>query len=648
MRSFLIISIFFCFFYSAGQNGKPLKVGEESKRVIESPHPYNGSISGNYEVVWSDRISEKNASYIAVHFKKFSLSPDDYIVIRDPENTRAWKYHYGEEDRKQFWSIHIYGSEAIIEIFSKNKVGGYGYKIDKIAKGFVQNDEINMMTITEQEALCGPDDSQEAACYETSEPFVYEKSKAVARLLINGTSACTGWLIGDDGHLMTNEHCISSASQANNVTVEFMAEGSSCSTDCRDWLECAGTIVATSTAFIKSSSNLDYSLLQLPTNVTSTYGFLQLRETGPVQGERIYIPQHPQAWGKRIALNSTDSHETGGLARVFSLNEPRCNGTGSDIGYYADTQPGSSGSPVIGYEDNLVIALHHCGACPNRGVSVQEIINDLGNDLPNNALQSPIMGTETICYSTNGSSYSLQGVGSANSWQVSSNLQILSSSSTSVTVRPANSSVSGYGYIKAVLSSQTFQKDVVVGAPKPSSFLSVLVDPYLGRIKARVEPVENATGYEWYLDGVLYTHLNYPINGDYVTMSIPKNDCTVRDYSIGVKAITPCGTSQTYYELHDNPCYQGDYYYSYSPNPTSETLTIERMNIKTVSASSQKEIAKSFEHDYKFYDFQGNLIFRGKLENKITLDVSNLVEGRYILEIQMGVNEKEVHHIQIN
>jgi hypothetical protein len=327
-------------FYGFSQSGKPTKVGEEIHKTFESNHPYNGSKTKNIELVSTQRIFEKNASYIAVHFEKFDLKKGDYLIIRNPENTRHWKYSFDSQHKKGFWSVHIYGQEVIIEIYSRNTEGRYGYKIDKIAKGYQFNP---MARNYSPEALCRPDDSKEAKCYQSSEPFIYEKSKAVARLLINGTNACTGWLIGDDGHLMTNEHCVGNATTANNVTVEFMAEGSNCSTDCRSWFGCGGTIEATSTSLIRVNSNLDYALLKLSNNVSNQYGFLQLREDGAIQGERIYIPQHPQAWGKRIAVESTDAHDTGGFAKIHSLNEPRCGGSGNDIGYYADTQGGSSG-----------------------------------------------------------------------------------------------------------------------------------------------------------------------------------------------------------------------------------------------------------------------------------------------------------------
>jgi hypothetical protein len=76
-------------------------------------------------------------------------------------------------------------------------------------------------------------------------------------------------------------------------------------------------------------------------------------------------------------------------------SETACSGTGyNDVGYWADTQGGSSGSPVLGYADHKVVALHHCrgsAGCasgsstsddPNRGVPIQLVIADLDSQGP--------------------------------------------------------------------------------------------------------------------------------------------------------------------------------------------------------------------------------------------------------------------------
>ncbi len=208
----------------------------------------------------------------------------------------------------------------------------------------------------------------------------------MARLLIGGTSACTGWLVGSEGHVMTNNHCIGSSSTALDTDYEFMAEGA-CGEDCASFGACPGVVEATSGTLIQTDSTLDYSLILLPTNVTGTYGFLQMRSAGAVVDERIYIPGHPGAWGKRISVESTDPSDASGFCEVFSLDESPCSGgSGSDVGYFCDTRGGSSGSPVLGYVDHTVVSLHHCANCPNRGLPIEAIISDLGSNVPNNSV----------------------------------------------------------------------------------------------------------------------------------------------------------------------------------------------------------------------------------------------------------------------
>ena len=267
----------------------------------------------------------------------------------------------------------------------------------------------------------------------------------------------------------------------------------------------------------------------------------------------------------------------------------------------------------------------------------QSVVSSNGCTIPE------LIGDYTICYSTNGTTYSLQNGGNSVLWNVSSNLQILSSSNTSITVRPTNSSTIGAGFIEAVLPLETIREDIWIGTHKPTGFVSVIVDPWLGRIKARVEPVQDATGYIWYLDGVQYTGPG--MNSDYVTMPISRNNCTIPDYSIGVMAINPCGTSVGHFELHENPCYEGEFYYSYSPNPASETLTVERVDQRD-SKSNNNTITTV--HQYKLHDFNGNLVQEGNLSTKTEIDVSKLPDGRYILIIHIDKNNRETHHISIN
>ncbi|MGD2092402.1 MAG: trypsin-like peptidase domain-containing protein [Candidatus Aminicenantes bacterium] len=405
MRHSILILIFITLIFSPCLFSR-IQVGEKVKQRFETPHPYPGEKG----VVWQKEFHHTDAGFIAIHFKQFHLAKGDYLEISSPDG--RFKYTYTEKGKKvkrfkknkknreekqisEFWATHIPGDRAIVKLVSKNKQNAFGFVIDEWVRGY-ERGHVEALLAEEStariQAICGDDDSEWAKCYDGYS--MYDKGKAVCRLLINGDTACTGWLMGSEGHVMTNEHCIENQTSADNTDFEFMAEGATCAADCSSWFACPGTVEASSGTLVKVDYDLDYSLVLLPSNVSGTYGYLQLRDTLPTVGERIYIPHHPSGWGKQLTVNSDTN---GPFAAVSSTTEPPCHGGPGDIGYYADTSGGSSGAPVLGYTDNLVLSLHHCGTCPNRGVPVTAIITDLGPDLPADAVGG---GTPPIEYCT--------------------------------------------------------------------------------------------------------------------------------------------------------------------------------------------------------------------------------------------------------
>ena len=391
-RHLSVLVIFMMIFATAGFAS--VEVGVPVMEKFETPHPYKGGPGLVMEKIYHF----PNAGYISLHFQEFDLAPGDYVEIMSGDETISHIYsgkgkvvQNGKQVISEFWASHIPGDTTVVRLYSYNPKGSYGFVIDRWVRGFEKKKIAELVEGLEAamdlnpgrdiEAICSSDDKDWAKCHDGTE--MYNKARAVARLLMNGSTACTGWLLGSEGHLMTNNHCISSQNTANNTDYEFMAEGANCTTNCASWFACPGNVVATSGTMVKTNSSLDYSLILLPTNLTGTYGYLQFRDTLPSVGERIYIPQHPGGWGKQIAVTSDTD---GPFCQISSTNSPPCSGGPGDIGYYCDTAGGSSGSPVLGYDDNLVVALHHCANCPNRGVPIPSIISDLGGSLPNDAI----------------------------------------------------------------------------------------------------------------------------------------------------------------------------------------------------------------------------------------------------------------------
>lgn len=334
-----------------------------------------------------------DASYVAIHFKSVKLRSKDTLTVQTPDGTtRTVTYVVSTLPTRGFWAVSMPGSRALIRL--NDKSGQASYEVDQLAVGLDTATVVNLNQsgFVPQE-ICGDDDSKESRCYDATHHVAYQKARAVARLLIHGRFACTGWLVGPDGYLFTNEHCVKDATDAAAMQVEFMAEGANCNVNCNAPFACPGEVVAapgqSPVTFVTANRKYDYALVKLKKSVAGRFGFLTLRAAGPTLNEPVYIPQHPRGVGKRLVIVSSQiEDQPSGLAHINTVTASACDGgTQKEVGYQADTDPGASGSAVISAVDNRVVALHHCGGCPNHGVPIDSIIRHLGNRVPPGAVQ---------------------------------------------------------------------------------------------------------------------------------------------------------------------------------------------------------------------------------------------------------------------
>ncbi|NNE28813.1 MAG: T9SS type A sorting domain-containing protein [Saprospiraceae bacterium] len=398
-----VFSLFFLFAfigYSMNTNGQD-SFGEVLELRYETPHPYPASKGGVCEILWTQQVmlENVNSSYVSVHFEKFELQKGDKLFVKNSRGEVKWTYDDSYNARGSFWSIPVFGPSLQLEIWGTNQQQTFGYSIDKVSRGFSE-EESNPRTT--ESSICNQDDTQEAKCYQNSEPNVYTKSKTVARLWRNVPGqtdgwepGCTAWLFGSEGHMITAGHCDIQWFLANGqIAVEIMAEGDSCEQSCEVEGACEGTIIADDILVVEEVDMepiLDYTLFHIPNpnEDLTQFGYLTAREGGAVFGERVYLPQHPLGYGKRIAVTSDSPNDPFGYPELSELsggnpNEQR-------LRHYADTESRSSGSPIISYSDQYVVAIHTNGGCPensNRGYNIQLVVDDLisKNKLPEDAL----------------------------------------------------------------------------------------------------------------------------------------------------------------------------------------------------------------------------------------------------------------------
>ncbi|RMG47131.1 MAG: hypothetical protein D6718_04400 [Acidobacteria bacterium] len=359
---------------TAPASAQAVRIADEETERIATPHPYPGGARPG-EVVWRRVLHWPDASYIAVHFERFELAPGDVLVLRDPDGRYRHEYRLrGYRGRGgDFWGLSVLGDTMVLELVAEGGGdGAFGIEIDRWAHGYPLRD-----LPSQPEALCGTEDFKDVECYRDTYPTEYQKARAAVRLIKNGSAHCTGWLASCENHIITNEHCVGSQSELDQIEFQFDYKRPACGSGAPtvDLQLQGGTL-------LEVDAPLDYALIMPDLaghDPQATYGFLQWDPRIPDIDELIYIPGHPSGDPKRLSLESTHPQDQSGRCEVYSTDQPACTGGPPDIGYYCDTEGGSSGSPVISAATHRVVALHHCANCPNRGVPIADVYDDIQN-----------------------------------------------------------------------------------------------------------------------------------------------------------------------------------------------------------------------------------------------------------------------------
>jgi V8-like Glu-specific endopeptidase len=340
---------------------KPLQVADVFDLQLNTREHYKDGRTG---LVYREEFQSEGAGFIKLYIENFDLRPGDYMEVYNPNTGDVFIYSekgklVGTQQNpymiSEFWTGTLIGDHIILSVFSsnENKDGHYGFDIKKVSYGYsIETMEWLMQRgpdgDNQNRSICSVDNKEAIVCYDGTE--MYRKGEAVCRLLINGSGYCTGWLVGCEGNVMTNNHCIGSAGDANNTDFLFNYRY----TTCAGSTDATSDVVATSSTFEYTSGGDDFTLVQLPVNPTGTYGYLSLSSAVVNNGERIYIPQHPGGRRKEIAVVTDYMPDGAGFAQVVSNAAAR-------VTYGCDTEGGSSGSPVLRHSDNLVVAIHNTG-----------------------------------------------------------------------------------------------------------------------------------------------------------------------------------------------------------------------------------------------------------------------------------------------
>src|SRR5687768_8714511 len=157
----------------------------------------------NFDDPKPKRLEHPGASYISVRFEAVKLGPDDRLTVKsDRPEGESWTYTAADVPSSgAFWSIAIPGVpvggdetnlRTVVLIVLDNRSGTATYTVPRYAAGMLPPEIDNENQRSGFLEICGLDDTKEARCF-ADQQAIYGNARPVARLLINGRSACTGW-----------------------------------------------------------------------------------------------------------------------------------------------------------------------------------------------------------------------------------------------------------------------------------------------------------------------------------------------------------------------------------------------------------------------------------------------------------------------
>jgi V8-like Glu-specific endopeptidase len=294
-------------------------------------------------VLWSHIVRQPGTAFLRVHFKDIqdTIGQEYTISIKDYRDRVVAQYERSDFIKSSdFWTDIIYGSVATIQVIGKATPDGLSFTIAEYAYQARGHRPLSTIGNSENEPIRN---------YK-SDDGIYSSAKGIAKLSIirdGSLTTCTGFMIGRD-LLITNQHCVPEPSLCRDILAIFGYE------------EMAGETVTRGEQYHCSEAMppnyvLDFVLLRMTGEPGKKWGVLTLSDRSLVSGEALMVIHHPNGEPKQISKRDCTAVTVPADGR----------GKETDFGHSCDTLGGSSGSPMLDM-NRQVVGIHHIPTSSGR------------------------------------------------------------------------------------------------------------------------------------------------------------------------------------------------------------------------------------------------------------------------------------------
>lgn len=223
------------------------------------------------------------------------------------------------------WTLAVPGNSVGVAVYGPDARQGFAFTVSGIAFGLASK---------ALESIYGESDLIDVSSYDGPlNEVLLNVHSSVAKLFTTHEGAsvkCTGFRIGID-RVLTSGHCVSDVSKCRGTAIMFGYEKAGFGgIQVGQQVRCVAVIA------LAGEADEDIAILQVAPALADDWSVVSLSGQSPVDGEQLFIVQHPGGEPKK--LSAVD-------CRLLENNATRADPYA--FGHSCDTKGGSSGAPIF-------------------------------------------------------------------------------------------------------------------------------------------------------------------------------------------------------------------------------------------------------------------------------------------------------------